>query len=172
MSEFREPDAEAVSGPSPPPLASPHPSEGVAPPRVSAPADVAPVAAHRATVLVVDDDELMRQLQVMIVEDIGLLAIQAGSASEARLQIERHGDHIGLVLLDVHLPDGSGVQLCEAITGGEWEPMRSVPIVIVTADREEALVEDAFFAGSVRQFHKPFEPEQLQHVVRAHMNLT
>jgi DNA-binding response OmpR family regulator len=116
----------------------------------------------------VDDDEMMRQLEVMIVQDSGLLTLEAASAAEARAHLEEHGKNIGLVLLDVHLPDGSGVQLCEAITGGAWPDARSVPIIIVTADREEAIVEDAFFAGSVRQFHKPFEPDELQAVVRSH----
>lgn len=128
-----------------------------------------PPGPPRRTVLVVDDDEMMRQLEVMIVQDAGLLTLEAASAAEARAHLHENAESIGLVLLDVHLPDGSGVQLCEAITGGTWPAARSVPIVIVTADTEEAIVEDAFFAGSVRQFHKPFEPDELQAVVCAHL---
>ncbi len=46
---------------------------------------------------------------------------------------------------------------------------RSVTIIIVTVDTEEADIENAGLAGSVRQFHQPFDPDALQSVIRAQM---
>jgi CheY-like chemotaxis protein len=123
----------------------------------------------RTTVLVVDDDHMMRQLQVMIAHELGLLTLEADSLAGGREILATDGGHIGLVLLDVHLPDGSGVTLCEEITSGKWPGAQQVPIVMVTSDDDESVMENAFFAGSVSQLHKPFEPEDLVRVIREHV---
>src|SRR5256885_9078241 len=82
------------------------------------------------TVLVVDDEPIVRNVVVRYLERDGYRTLEAGDGNEARRLLER--DHPSLVVLDVMLPGVSGLELCR------WIRSRSeTPIVMLTALGEE-----------------------------------
>ncbi|MBM4441339.1 MAG: response regulator [Candidatus Rokubacteria bacterium] len=116
-------------------------------------------AAHRPAILVVDDDENVRDSYGYIFESWADVTPADGAASAVTLAHQRSFD---VILLDVRMPRVSGV---EAFT-----PLRDAqprtPIVFVTAvDNAETAVR-AMRLGAFDYVVKPFELERLVGVVR------
>lgn len=115
-------------------------------------------ASAGARVLVVDDDEMGRDLTAEMLRARGYEVIAAGDAAEARALIrsERAPD---LILLDVMLPDASGIDLCREIK--EDERTRLIPVILITglSDRQSRL--DGIAAGADDFLNKPMDPAEL-----------
>ena len=112
-----------------------------------------------STVLVVDDEPIVRDVVVRYLERDGYSTLQAANGDEARLLIEREPP--SLVVLDVMLPGVSGLELCR------WIRSRSeVPIVMLTALGEEADRIVGLEIGADDYLTKPFSPRELTVRVR------
>jgi PAS domain S-box-containing protein len=73
-------------------------------------------AAHGSeTILVVDDSEPVRALVAEILRNSGYCVIEAASGSDALLAAERSSGPIHLLLTDIQMPQGSGVELAERL---------------------------------------------------------
>ncbi len=113
-------------------------------------------AADRATVLVVDDDLLHRELVRAALSDM-CAVVEADCAEAALLAVQHHA--VDLVVLDVVMPGDSGIEACrgiKAITGGR------VPVLFVSAlqDREHRLA--GLSAGADDFLTKPFDRTELR----------
>jgi signal transduction histidine kinase/CheY-like chemotaxis protein len=73
-----------------------------------------PLRRHHATILVVDDDNDVRQLAVSCLEGLGYQVI-AAAGGHAALQIARSGNAIDMVLIDIAMPEITGVEAMDAI---------------------------------------------------------
>jgi DNA-binding response OmpR family regulator len=112
-----------------------------------------------STVLVVDDEPIVRDVVVRYLERDGHRTLQAANGDEARLLLEREPP--SLVVLDVMLPGVSGLELCR------WLRARSeVPIVMLTALGEEADRIVGLEIGADDYLTKPFSPRELTVRVR------
>jgi DNA-binding response OmpR family regulator len=112
-----------------------------------------------STVLVVDDEPIVRDVVVRYLERDGYRTLQAASGDEAREMLEREPP--SLVVLDVMLPGVSGLELCR------WIRSRSeVPIVMLTALGEEADRIVGLELGADDYLTKPFSPRELAVRVR------
>src|SRR3954452_23002130 len=112
------------------------------------------------TVLVVDDEPIVRDVVVRYLERAGFETVEADDGDRARsLLAERTPD---LVLLDVMLPGTDGLELCRWIRGRS-----SVPVILLTArgDEEDRIVGLAL--GADDYVTKPFSPRELVSRVRA-----
>jgi len=122
------------------------------------------------TILVVDDDAAIRTLVREFVSELALidLVVEADDAASARARFAEHAPH--LVLLDMNLPDGDGLDvLAHLRSAGD------VPVVIITADSSSSRTIRAMQAGAYDYLVKPLEPETVRHVVRralAHRRLS
>ena len=118
-----------------------------------------------STVLVVDDEPIVRDVVVRYLERDGHRTLEAGSGDEARRLLEREPP--SLVVLDVMLPGISGLELCR------WIRARSeVPIVMLTALGEEADRIVGLELGADDYLTKPFSPRELAVRVRNLMRRT
>jgi CheY-like chemotaxis protein len=100
-------------------------------------------------VLVVEDDWLLRLLAVEIVEDAGLVAVEAANADEAIVILERRVD-IALILTDVDMPGTmDGLKLAHAVRR-RWPPIK---IIIVSGKTH---LPDADLPTDTRFFSKPY----------------
>ena len=87
------------------------------------------------TVLVVDDNETIRQLIAQPLRNAGYRALEAGDGVVALDLLNTH-DEVHLVLLDVRMPEVDGIEVCTEIRR-RWDSL-SLPVIFVTglSDRE------------------------------------
>ena len=91
-------------------------------------ADESPFAP---TVLIVDDEPVNRMVLARMVEHYGARCVEAASGAEA---LELLGaQKMDLVLMDIHMPQMSGIQTLERLRS-EPGPNCDVPVVAVTGD--------------------------------------
>ena len=112
------------------------------------------------TVLVVDDEPVVRDVVVRYLEQEGYRTLQAGDGDSARDLIERETP--SLVVLDLMLPGTDGLALCG------WIRARSqLPVIMVTALGEEADRLTGLELGADDYLTKPFSPRELVARVKA-----
>ncbi len=117
----------------------------------------------RRSALVLDDDEHVRRLVVHMVRSTGLLAIEAACIAEAEAAAREHGDRLAIALLDVHLPDGLGVDFCDTLKG--MDGLADLPVLMLTSDDSGQMAERAFDSDTVRYLLKPFDPIEVQELI-------
>ena len=112
-----------------------------------------------ATVLVVDDEPIVREVVVRYLAREGDRTLEAGDGDTARELLER--DPPNLVVLDVMLPGTDGLSLCR------WIRARSqLPVILLTARGEEADRIVGLELGADDYVTKPFSPRELAARVR------
>lgn len=122
---------------------------------------IAPVA----TVLVVDDEPIVRQVVVRYLEREGYATLEADDGDGARALVERATPD--LVVLDVMLPGTDGLELCR------WIRSRSeLPVIMLTARGEEADRIVGLELGADDYVTKPFSPRELAARVRTVLRRT
>ena len=113
-----------------------------------------------STVLVVDDEPIVRDVVARYLRRDGFTALEAGDGEDARRLIEAHSPE--LVVLDVMLPGLDGLELCR------WIRNRSgLPVILLTARGEEADRIVGLELGADDYVTKPFSPRELIARVRA-----
>jgi DNA-binding NtrC family response regulator len=113
------------------------------------------------SILVVDDDELMRTFIATVLREDGH-AVDIAPDGKTGLNKIRNRD-FDLVVTDLKMPDMSGVDLMQA--GREAKP--ALPWVIITAYGSINNAVEAMKAGAADYLTKPFKnPEELRHVIR------
>ncbi|MFH1144173.1 MAG: sigma-54 dependent transcriptional regulator [Candidatus Eisenbacteria bacterium] len=115
----------------------------------------------RMRVLVVDDEPLVRRSMERALADQGFDVASAATIAEAETLFEAHRPPV--IVLDVKLPDGSGLDLLERLRG--IDP--GVKIVVVTAFGETAQAVRAMKLGAADFLKKPYDLEELLHAVRS-----
>ncbi len=112
-------------------------------------------------VLVVDDNEELLDLVGRSLTSDGHDLVFATTAGQALSKLQAM--HIDLMVLDLGLPDGSGVQLCRQLREAHY----CLPILILTAERAVASRVECLDAGADDYLGKPFAIAELRARVRA-----
>jgi diguanylate cyclase (GGDEF)-like protein len=117
--------------------------------------------ARASTVLVADDDPVMRLLMIEMLHGVGLDAIEAADGAQAVELARKHTPD--LILLDVEMPNMDGFAACRAIR--DMENGAAVPIVMVTGGDDLEAVTNAYEAGATDFVSKPINWPILGHRV-------
>jgi len=120
-----------------------------------------PEAGEKYRILVIDDDEALCDLLKEAVNGTYEVAT-ARSARDGFDRIRRERPH--LILLDLKLPDQSGLQVCQALRGNPQH--QSIPIIMMTGYGERDSIVAGLRAGADDYLCKPFGLEE----VRARMD--
>ena len=117
--------------------------------------------AYRSSILIVEDDPLLRDFLVELLDEAGYKVRVAETAAGARAAVA--GAEPDLLLCDYWLPDGSGFVLA-----GELRHMGiAVPIVLMSGDEWSVqALDQSLIAGCLL---KPFEPKDLLAAVGAYI---
>lgn len=107
-------------------------------------------------ILVVDDDDDIREVAVVLLRMHGYEADGAADGLDALERIKAHGPP-GLILLDLRMPRVHGCQLAEILR--EKEDLASIPIVVLSGDATAP--ERAAALGAQGYLKKPFDLAQL-----------
>jgi two-component system, OmpR family, phosphate regulon response regulator PhoB len=117
------------------------------------------------TVLVIDDEPIVREVVVRYLQRDGFDTLEAADGDAARSLIE--GAPPDLVVLDVMLPGTDGLSLCRWIRGRS-----DLPVILLTARGEEADRIVGLELGADDYVTKPFSPRELSARVRTILRRT
>lgn len=113
--------------------------------------------AEQKTVLVADDEQMLRRLVLATLRARPLRILEATTGVEA-LTLARIS-HPDLVLLDVGLPDMDGYAVCKGLK--EDPSTASIKVVLLTARAQRHDLEQGAAVGADAYITKPFSPQRL-----------
>src|ERR1044072_5186126 len=118
---------------------------------------------QKTTVLVVDDDRLLRrQLHWALVERHRVLEAETRAAAVELLRRER----VDVVICDLHLPpDLEGIEEGLAVVEAARGERPAVPVVVITGSDSKRAALEAIRRGAYGFFEKPFDEEEVSHIV-------
>jgi two-component system, OmpR family, aerobic respiration control protein ArcA len=132
-------------------------------------ADYRALAKHEEpkTILIVDDDETMRQALKRIFETEGYRVVVAADGTQLSAVLE--DTKLELIVMDVGLPWINGFELCKVLK--ENEELKKIPVVFISAKTSEIDVRRGFNAGAEDYIKKPFDVEEIKSTVRTLLRL-
>jgi len=113
------------------------------------------------TILVVDDDENILNLEKTILEQKGFAVTTAGGGSEALALLKEQV--FDLILLDVMMPELDGFEVCRRIK--EEDRLKEIPVIFLTAKGGGDALAEGFESGAVMYINKPFTANKLLTIV-------
>jgi PAS domain S-box-containing protein len=133
-------------------------------PRPSAPQPVAEGGARggHETVLVVEDEPMVRQMAKRSLEELGYKVLEAASGTEAIEIVERNGPAVDLVLSDVVMPGMSAKALSDALARSH----PTVPILFTSGYPGTDVVHQGLLSPDAPFIQKPFTSEDLARTLR------
>lgn len=114
------------------------------------------------SILVVDDDREIAELIRDLLEGPAYAVAIAADGLEAVLESKRR--HIDLIVMDVCMPNFSGLWFCNAFR--EKAQTRNIPIVVVSGLPDADIAEKATAVGARAFLRKPFRADDLLQAVR------
>ena len=125
-----------------------------------------------AKVWIVDDDEEMVhaiELMLQLIDCETDYYLDARPAAQALLS----GKHPDLILLDINMPDVSGLDLLEFMR--RRKELRSLPVVMLSSEAADVTVDEAMALGADAYIMKPVTLEELEQAMKTarkkHMNV-
>jgi type IV pilus assembly protein PilB len=107
------------------------------------------------TVLIVDDDRLIRQMVSAVLSGQGFSVLEAENGELGLDMISKMGQP-GLVILDVRMPVMNGYQFLRVLR--ENDKTKQIPVIMLTGELEEARELYALEVGADDYLRKPFNP--------------
>jgi DNA-binding NtrC family response regulator len=123
--------------------------------------------AHgRATsILIVEDEEHIRQLTATVLERAGFNVLQASDARQAAEIWSRESSSIHMLLADIVVPGKTGAEL--AIEFRKTDPM--LKVILISGSDRKTLVETAQMVRGAKFLRKPYNANSLLNLVRGEL---
>jgi PAS domain S-box-containing protein len=116
----------------------------------------------RETILLVEDEEGVRQLAVVALQRFGYQVLTAPSGKAALQFMAAHHDEVHLLVTDVVMPGMSGRQLAETLQ----ETHSGLKVLFLSGYTDDAVVRHGVLQANVAFLQKPFTPASLARKVR------
>ncbi len=110
-------------------------------------------------ILVVDDEEALREVIAFTFERKGFQVVTAGNGAEALAVIE--SSQVDLVISDIRMPIADGISLLESVR----KDGRTVPVVILITGFSDVSQAECMAKGASLVMSKPFDRKELQAAV-------
>jgi CheY-like chemotaxis protein len=121
------------------------------------------LARDKATVLLVDDDDMVRTAAKSLLVALGCEVISADGGSSAIREYQARRDEVDLVMLDLAMPVMDGVECFNRLK--EIDP--NVCVLICTGQQNQDDVDEMLKNGAVGSLTKPFELEEAAKAIDA-----
>ena len=114
------------------------------------------------TIVLVEDEDIVRTLTRQILEMCGYTVLEAGNGVEALSLCEKHDCHIDLLITDVVMPQLGGRELAERFA----QIYPQMCILFTSGYTDDAIVRHGVIEADTNFIHKPFTPGDLAHKIR------
>lgn len=108
------------------------------------------------TIIVVDDDEEIREIVKVLLSSEGYTIYPAADGQQALELVHTHGKLIDLLILDVMMPGLDGYELCKKV-----RELSQAPVLFLTAKNRETDLVAGYLAGGDDYMQKPFSYTEL-----------
>jgi CheY-like chemotaxis protein len=115
------------------------------------------------TILLVEDEEILRELGVEVLGSLGYRMLVASDGTEAvRILSSEAGSDIDLVVTDLVMPRMSGRELVT------WmgERFGAMPVLFMSGYTDDEIIRNAVEGAEIEYLQKPFTPKALAHKIR------
>ena len=119
------------------------------------------------TILVIDDDETMRQALKRIFESEGFKVLLASDGTQLSNVLDE--SQLELIVLDIGLPWLNGFELCKLLR--ENEELKKITLVFISARSSELDIRRGFELGADDYIKKPFDVNEIKNTVRTLLKL-
>lgn len=120
----------------------------------------------KVSVLIVDDNQFMRTLLLEALQAMGITSITvARDGTEALEKLK--GGQIDLVMTDLEMENGGGIELIHAIRKSRAVPDPLVPVLVISANTMSATIMEARDAGMTEFLAKPVSAKALYRRISA-----
>jgi PAS domain S-box-containing protein len=126
-----------------------------------------PVSKGSGAVLVVEDQEEVRNLTCMILRSVGYEVLEAANGTEAVAVVARHGRPIRLLVTDVIMPGMNGRDLAVQLT----EAQPQIKVIFMSGYTDHVMTQNGVLDNSVSFLQKPFSAEKLIELVHEVLEL-
>lgn len=118
-------------------------------------------------VLIVEDSPTMRAILVSTIESLdGFTAVEASNGFEALRLLPR--EEIDLIITDINMPDINGLELISYLKNNSLYSTK--PLIILSTERSDKDREKGLALGADEYMVKPFDPVELQELVRKYVD--
>lgn len=121
-------------------------------------------------VLIVDDSSTMRKIIMRVLRQADIAVenvLEAANGVEGMAQLTANPD-IGLVLSDVNMPEMNGIDFVKAIRTSH--PKEKLPVIMVTTEGGQAMMDSAMAQGANGFVCKPFTPESIRSALEPYVH--
>ena len=119
-------------------------------------------ARGHETILLVEDEEMVRSMMTMILQQSGYKVLEAANGLEAVAVAEKHEEPVHLLMTDLVMPHLSGREVADRLTA--LKP--TLRVLFISGYTEDLIVHQGVESSSVDFLHKPFNLEVLKNKVR------
>jgi len=119
------------------------------------------------TVLIAEDEEIVRGLNKEILENAGYRVIEAADGDEAVEQFMKHRDEISICLIDVVMPGKNGKEVYDDLRGVN----KNIKVVFISGYNEELIQAKGILSEGIRFIYKPVPPHVLLNTIREILDL-
>lgn len=111
-------------------------------------------------ILIVDDSPIMRQVIKKTVRISGVSIGEIYEANHGYEGLEKAKNHwIDLILSDINMPEMDGLTFIKELK--KDEVLSSIPVVVISTEGRDQVVQQALSSGAADYITKPFRPEEI-----------
>ena len=126
----------------------------------------------RDTILIVDDEEMNRELLKQMFEDKYKI-LMAADGKEALMQLGKHINEVVVILLDIVMPVVNGYQVLQILQSKKI--ISRIPVVLITAQDDSQTEIQCYQLGATAVINKPFSAKvvrkRVDYIISMHNNL-
>ena len=123
---------------------------------------------NAVTIVMIEDDEGHARLIEKNIVRAGvknpILHFSTGGAGMNYLMQQQHGTGSLLILLDLNLPDMTGIDILQSLKADE--ALKKIPVIVLTTTDDKREIERCYELGCSVYITKPVEYEQFAHAIR------
>lgn len=120
------------------------------------------------TALVVEDSAIMRGIIVSSLANLQQIrSVEVANGFEALRALPQ--EKFDIILTDINMPDINGLELLSFLKNHPY--YRSIPVVIISTEKSETDRKRGFELGADDYLTKPFEPGELEKIIRRLLNI-